>query len=208
MGMSSLKPIGIVMATRWEAAVVLRAFEFKKSEKNIFRAQIGGRPVILIISGVGMEPARRAAYRLCDLGAKLLLSTGFCGALVPDLKIGDLITDRLATVSIPVRTVAERTALAERASARAVDMETQSIVEAGTRRGVPIRIVRVVSDTIHDDLSPIFGPPGPFSAWKIAIRLLNPMVWPTANLLRKNSALAKQRLVEGLQDFFKTLPPE
>ncbi len=202
------KSIGIVVATRWEAGVILRSFPFKFIGKNNFFAQIGPHPVQLIISGVGMEPAREAAYTLCDQGVKMLVSTGFCGALVPELKIGDLVTARLATATLPVRTVEERTALAQRASAQAVDMETQAIVEAGTRRGVPIRIVRVVSDTIHDDLSPIFGPPGPFSPWKIALRLLNPAAWPTANLLRKNSATAKHCMVAALKEFFKNLPVE
>ena len=113
-------------------------------------------------------------------------------------------SDRIATVDKPVRTPQERRALTERANAVAVDMETQAVIEAGTRRGVPIHVLRVVSDEFEDDLTPLFGKSGQFSAAGIALRLLNPAVWPLAIKLRKQSQRGGLRLAEELALFCST----
>jgi nucleoside phosphorylase len=123
---------------------------------------------------------------------------GFCGALSAALSVGDLVTCRIATVDKPVRTPEERRALAVRAGALAVDMETQAVVEIGTRRGVPIRILRVVSDDARDDLTPLFGRGAAFSPFLIFLHLLNPRAWPLALRLYRQSAIAKARLAEAL----------
>ncbi len=169
--------------------------------------QNGERSGYLCISGVGSEAARQAAYRLCALGVGELVSAGFCGALIPELQVGDLVSERLATSPTPIRTVKERQALTERANAVAVDMETQAVIEAGTRRGVPIRVCRVVSDRMEDDLTPLFGADSEFVPWRIGLRLLNPAVWPLANRLRKNSAIAQKSLIAGLRVYFSSAVP-
>ncbi len=189
------------MATHWEAAPVLRQFGFKRFKAGLYRADFGGHPLFLAVSGVGKEAARRASDRLCQEGAGVLLSAGFCGALVSELKVGQVLTERVATSATPVRSRAEREALTRRANALAVDMETQAVIEAGTLRGVPIRVLRVVSDELDDDLTPLFGSDATFSPWRIGVRLLNPTVWALANRLRKNSAIAKRNLVSALQLF-------
>jgi len=77
-------------------------------------------------------------------------------------------------------------------------METQAVIEAGTRRGVPIRILRVIGDTYEDDLTPLLGSGQPFSIWRIALRLLNPRAWPLALRLRRQSQVASGKLVQAL----------
>jgi len=198
-----MKPLGIVIPTRWEARDILRTFQFESRGLRLYRTAIGGRSVFLCISGVGREAARRAAERLVSGGAGELLSMGFCGALVPDLHAGDLVTQRMATVDKPIRTPEERQALAGRAGAVAVDMETQAIIEEGTLRGVPIRILRVVSDDFREDLTPLFGKDGTYSVWRVAWHLLNSKSWPLALKLRRQSRLASQRLAEALEKFFQ-----
>jgi nucleoside phosphorylase len=194
--------IGLVVATRFEAAALLRTFTFEKSEKGLYLWNRGDRGTVwLMISGMGLEPARQAAYRLCALGAKELVSVGFCGALSKDLQVGDLVTDRIATSRIPVWGQTERLALAERANAQAVDMETQAIIEAGTRKGVPIRVLRVVSDRLGDDVSPLLGKDPTFSPVKIALRLLNPSHWPYAYRLWRQSRLAKTRMIAAVERY-------
>jgi nucleoside phosphorylase len=203
MAMFDHRPLGLVIPTRWEAHDVRRRFGFTSIGRNLFHTEINRRPVILCISGVGRQSAAEAAERLLASGAKELVSMGFCGALVPELHVGDLVTDRIATVDQPARTREERRALTERANAVAVDMETQAVVEVGTRRGVPIRILRVVSDEWEDDLTPLFGKNGSFSRWRIAVRLLNPKVWPLAWQLKKQSQKARSQLAEALRAFAK-----
>jgi len=166
---------------------------------SLYKAVISDHPVFLCLSGVGCQAAARAAERLVDLGAKELVSGGFCGALVPELHVGDLITDRVMTVNRPARAPQDRRALTELANAVAVDMETQAVVEAGTRRGVPIRFLRVISDEFQDDLTPLLGSKGSFSAWRMACRLFNPFVWRLASKLWRQSVVARARLADALQ---------
>ncbi len=199
--MSETKTIGLVVATFFEARPILHALGFKKIESQLYQSTQNSQKVLLILSGIGQEKARAASYRLCDLGAKELVSVGYCGALTPSLRVGDLVTDRIATSKVPVWGQAGRVALAERANAVAVDMETQAIIEAGTRRGVPIRILRVISDQWGDDVSPLLGEKPTFSPWRIALRLLNPRNWPYAYKMWKQSKVASQQLVVACRDY-------
>jgi len=201
--MSAPKPIGIVIPTRLEARNVLKHFGFRSVEGNLYEAAIHGRTVWILISGVGARFAREAAEQLWKRGAGMLISAGFCGALVPSLKVGDLIEERIATADAPVTTPEARRALVRHANAEAVDMETRAVIEQGTLRGVPIRILRVVSDTLDDDLSLILGQDQTLSPVKIAFRLLNPLAWPLAARLSRQSAVARQRLVEAIDRFMR-----
>ncbi len=152
--------IGLVIPTRWEASPILKHFHFLRQRDRIYAATMGGRTVLAVISGMGRTAARIAAETLVDQGAQELVSVGFCGALVPELRAGDLVTQRIITVDQPARTPTERQKLTERAGAVAVDMETRAIVEVGTRHGVPIRMLRVICDEYSDNLAPLFGPRG------------------------------------------------
>jgi nucleoside phosphorylase len=202
--MSADKIIGLVIPTRWEARDVMRRFAFRRARHGLWRADVGGRTLYACISGVGQKAAARAADQLVAEGARELVSMGFCGALVPELRVGDLITDRIATVDKPARTKEERRALTRRANALAADMETQAVIETGTRQGVPIRILRVVSDGFEDDLTPLFGANGSFSAWRIAWHLLNPKAWPTALRLKRQSQIARARLCDALAQYLQS----
>jgi nucleoside phosphorylase len=192
----------------FEARPVIRALSCQLTADScqpsrLYQADVNGQKVFLIISGVGQEPARQASYKLCDAGIKELVSVGYCGALTPELRVGDLITDRISTSKVPVWGREGRLALAAKASAQAVDMETQAIIEAGTRRGVPIRILRVVSDQLGDDVSPLLGESPTFSPWRIALRLLNPANWPYALKMWRQSRIASERLVQAVQAYLK-----
>jgi nucleoside phosphorylase len=201
--MSEIKTIGIVMATKFEARPILKACGFKRSHFGHYIAKLNGHVAYLAISGIGMEPARRAAYSLCDAGAQELISAGYCGALVPDLQVGELLTDRIATSPKAIWKRSERQALAEKAGARAVDMETQAIIEAGTRRGVPIRVMRVVSDRLGDDVSPLLGDDVVFSPARMALRLINPRNWPYAYQMWKQSRIANRQLVQAVTAYLR-----
>ncbi len=197
-------PLGLVIPTRWETAEIFRRFAFKRLGPSLFESTIHDHRVLLCVSGVGNALAVRAAGLLVRSGAKTLVSAGFCGALVPNLKVGDLVTHRMISVDKPALTSDDRRQLTERANAVAVDMETQAVIEEGTRRGVPIYVLRVVSDAFADDLTPLFGKSGTFSPWKMALRLLNPTVWPLAMKLKKQSAIASVKLAEALDEFCRS----
>lgn len=192
--------IGLIIPTRIEAGDVIRLFGFKKESRALYRGVIEGHAVWLAISGVGADAAIAASALLCRHGAKMLVSAGFCGALVPGLQVGEVVTERIRSVNSPVRTPEERRRLTDRAAV-AVDMETQAIVEEGTRRGVPIRVLRVISDVFETDLSPLFDANSTFSPMAIAWRLLSPGVWPLAMHLYRSSNIARARLADELPTF-------
>jgi len=102
----------------------------------------------------------------------LVLACGFAGGLDPDLKIGDVVfgvqrleskaqnqllaagakpanffcADRIAT------TIAEKKKLREQTGADAVEMESAAIHAVCAERGIPCVTVRVISDTVNEDL--------------------------------------------------------
>jgi nucleoside phosphorylase len=201
MATSGNNTLGLIIPTHWEAQDVLRHFKFQRAGRSLYRAQIGDHTVLACISGVGAQRAVQAAGTLVAAGANELVSMGFCGALVPELHVGDFVTDRMISVDRPARTPQDRKALTERANAIAVDMETRAVIEEGTRRGVPIHILRVISDEYGDDLTPLFGTHGSFSRWSIAWHLLNPKAWPLARKLHKQSLVARTRLIQELAQF-------
>jgi nucleoside phosphorylase len=197
------KTIGIVVATYWEARPLIKHFGFSALENSLYRVEVHGTPTLLCVSGVGKKAASDASFRLYQKGARRLVSAGFCGALVPELHVGDLVTERIVTVDKPASNRAQRLALAEKTRPVAVDMETQAVVEAGTRCGVPIYTLRVVSDELDDDLTPLFGADGRFIPWKIAFRILNPKIWPLLRVLKQHSKAAIARLIQEVDAFLK-----
>ena len=139
--------------------------------------------VALVESGLGGSRARRATAALLDAHSpRWIVSTGFCGALVPDLKTGQIIVaneivnpagevlsidvgmesdesrglrvGRTLTVDRMVRTVAEKQKLSETSGAIAVDMETYEIARLCRERKTRFLAVRAVSDDLSADLPP------------------------------------------------------
>jgi nucleoside phosphorylase len=103
-----------------------------------------------------------------------VISAGFCGALVEQLAVGDVIQPdevidtegghwalghsrqvptRLLSVSVPILTVEDRLALHHRFAAVAVDMESASAARCCERAGVPFASVRAVSDGLDSAVS-------------------------------------------------------
>jgi adenosylhomocysteine nucleosidase len=132
------------------AVVVIFALE---REAKPFRKI--AKDVSIIVSGVGSENARRAME---GVDASLVISAGFCGALNPELKVGDVIVSReasrLTTVPHLIATSHEKRELRERTSADIVDMEAATLREICESRGIPFLAVKAVSDSASTELSP------------------------------------------------------
>jgi adenosylhomocysteine nucleosidase len=151
--------------------------------------------------GMGQSAAQKGTRALLDAHAPhWVLSAGFSGALVPDLRIGDIVVGqslvdetgqelkldlkmaddpkrglrvgRLLTVDRIVRTVAEKRELAERHQALAVDMESYVVAEMCREAKVRFMAVRVISDDLSADLSPeILTMVGPSGAVRLGAAL-------------------------------------
>ncbi|WP_202920917.1 phosphorylase family protein [Urbifossiella limnaea] len=122
-----------------------------------FRRLVRGRQDVAVrVSGVGRAAAQVTALRLVDeVRPDRVIAAGFCGALDPGLKVGDIVVSpRIVTVDRIVGPPGEKAALRASAGADAVDMESAAVEEACRERGVSFFAVRAVSDTADAELSP------------------------------------------------------
>lgn len=162
------------------------------------RVSIGGREWLLVADGPGPMRAAAAAAVAIGLGRPAaMISTGYCGALDPALKAGDIFQadtiigegdDRwsacraeadcaaaesgaLLSRDWVVVTAKEKQALHSSLGARAVEMEASAVARSAGDAGIPFYCIRVVSDSAHDTLPIDFNlyrtPSGRFSQGRI-----------------------------------------
>jgi adenosylhomocysteine nucleosidase len=147
-----------------------------------------------------------------------IVSTGFCGALDPMLRIGDIVVSGQVTSPRPfVRgeilsvdrvavTAVEKRALRERTGAAAVEMEAAAVEAKARGWGVPFRCVKVVSDVAAENLPLDFNlyrdAEGRFSRGRIALAAMaRPFsVMPGLLRLDRNCRAAAERLGEFFAD--------
>ena len=144
-------------------------------------AVVADRRVAWCVAGPGREAAARAARLLIDgHRPRMLVSAGFAGGLDPRLRRGDVfrparvVADPAAdaiplavvldadtaggpaativTVDAIVGTAAEKSLLAGRSGAQAVDMETHAVATVARTAGLPAAAVRVISDDAGQNL--------------------------------------------------------
>ncbi len=177
--------IGIVAALPIElAAFVDRCDKVRKytGGEFVFR---GGRydeaKIAIVESGMGFARARRATQALVEAHTpKWLLSCGFSGALLPDMKIGHIVmansicdvhghdmdihldlpgdpakglhVGRIVTADELVRTVEQKQRLAERFGAIAVDLESLAVAQVAKEHKLGFMAVRTISDDMSADV--------------------------------------------------------
>ena len=175
---------------------------------------------ILVANGPGPVLAGQAVDRVTqDVDA--ILNVGLCGALVPELGIGDIVlgssvngvkidvprstrksvVGAIASMDRVAQTVAEKAAL-RRTGAIAVEMEAAAVLERARDRCVPFYCIRAVSDTATEgfelDLNATRDKAGRFRVGRIlaqaACRPLSGV--PELLRLRRNSELASKALGE------------
>jgi adenosylhomocysteine nucleosidase len=184
-------------------------------ELSGIRRRAGGRWE-LIANG----PGRLAAQALGEKrNVDGIVSTGFCGALDPALRIGDIIISsrevssprpfvrgEILSVDRVAVTAAEKRALRERTGAAAVEMEAGSVEAKAREWGVPFRCVKVVSDIAAEDMPLDFNlyrdAQGRFSRGRIALAAMaRPFsVMPRLLWLDQNCRTAAERLGEFFAD--------
>jgi len=154
-------------------------------------------------------------------GVNAMISTGYCGALDPKLRIGDIVvsddtqltSDRayarglLITRDRVAATAAEKRALREQTGAIAVDMESSAVKDRAEALGIPYACIRVVSDTAEEDMPLDFnrfrGADGHFSRGRIALAAMaRPFsVMPALLEFDRQCQRASMALGEALGDF-------
>ncbi|MGA4644782.1 hypothetical protein [Limisphaera sp. 4302-co] len=123
------------------------------------------------VTGMGPERARgTVAGWLRTCRPLLVLNAGFAGGLNPALPAGTVlfatehpdwarrlraagaVPGRFTTTTRILRTAAEKTGFWRATGADAVDMESEAVAGACRAAGVPVAIVRAISDGAGDDL--------------------------------------------------------
>ena len=134
---------------------------------RVVTGKIGTKSVVVAHTGIGLPAATQSIRELLKSPWNLVIAAGFAGALSPNLREGDIISqdtpdpNPLALISrpVPIERAEDKKALYHRTGASAVDMETASIAAACHEAGVPITAIRAISDPAHVDL------PVPFAIW-------------------------------------------
>lgn len=179
--------IGIVAALPIEMGAFLDRCEHQRKYSGggfVFRGgRYDGIRIVVAESGLGFAKARKATQALLDAHTPhWLLSCGFAGGLLPQMKIGDIViadslldthgqqlnvdvnmpadrehglfVGRVLTVDRMVRKVEEKRALAEEFGAIAVEMESLAVAQVARDRGTRFLTVRAISDDLSADLPP------------------------------------------------------
>jgi adenosylhomocysteine nucleosidase len=159
--------------------------------------------IAIRVTGIGRKRARQATEQLLRTSRPaLVIAAGFCGALVPSLRVGDIVTSpRIITVDYLVTDPAEKRRLGE--AHDAVDMESAAVAAVCTTHGVAFRAVRAVSDTVDTVLSPelvrlLSG--GNVSVWRASLALVRrPALLAEFLRLGRDTKLAARNLAEALR---------
>jgi adenosylhomocysteine nucleosidase len=87
------KPVIIFTALKEEVATLKKKMSNVLEEgSSVTEGKLKNKDIVLVITGVGGKRARESAELvLGKFQPKLVISTGMCGATIPELKIGDLV---------------------------------------------------------------------------------------------------------------------
>jgi adenosylhomocysteine nucleosidase len=144
-------------------------------------ARLGSHDVLLIANGAGRARAGAALDGSLDVfRPEALVSTGFCGALAPELGVGDVVvatevagpknryealpvesavahhTGAVRTIDHIARTAGEKESL-RATGACAVEMEAEAVAERAQARGLPFYCVKAVTDLAGENMANDFN---------------------------------------------------
>lgn len=169
--------IGITFALPAESSDLRSQLRDIRRVNDLLMGKLENHNVALLHTGVGAKNCNQRMEQLLHKARpRLVVSSGFAGAVVNDLQVNDLVfgenfsdADLLKRAEEILRTcepravkiftapsiidsIAERNEIARGSGAAAVDMETGSIVEICQAHGVPLLSLRAISDTPSDPL--------------------------------------------------------
>lgn len=172
----------VTFALPAESSEFLKLLEHRTTRSDVVAGKIGPEDVRVFHTGVGSKVARERSHAfLSSERPAFVISSGFAGAVAPQLGVGDVViaenfsapafvtpaaaaladlnvhVGKLATASSIVDSSTDRAALARENGAIAVDMETEMIAAACAAQGVPMLSLRAISDSAA---APLPAPPG------------------------------------------------
>jgi adenosylhomocysteine nucleosidase len=142
---------------------------------------------LLVANGPGPRSIEEALRQKMEVNG--IINTGFCGALDPSLRIGDIVAwgdvpcqstfarGEISSSDRVVVTVEEKRRLREKTGAIAAEMEAGAVKEIASEWKVPFYCVRAVSDTANEDMPLDFNlyrdSAGRFSLPRIALAAMS-----------------------------------
>ena len=169
----------------WKSRHPFVPYEFdargSRREFDLFRANIQGNQITVLLTGMGAENTRKAMQSVSWEDHDVVISTGLAGALDPSLKIEEIVVARATRVVGGRSSVESDCALRElaaaagawavdviltsetivataaekeelNASGSAVEMESSYVLESAAKHQVPAVAVRSISDAADEDL--------------------------------------------------------
>jgi adenosylhomocysteine nucleosidase len=224
----SLK-VGIVSAMQREVGPMLKHWqegllEYDGRKYTVWRT-VGA---VYIESGIGHGPAIFATRALVgNQRPDILVSAGFAGALTRLLTVGESIapgtvidastgkrfnlhsgTGVLVSASV-IADEAEKTQLAARYGAQAVDMEAAAVAQVAEESGLPFCAVKTISDELGFPLPPLkayVSDDGQLEMGRFAANMaIRPGYWPSLMQLARNSKKASAELSSALEQLLGRL---
>lgn len=143
--------IAIVTALKEELSPLLRRAKIDRIDRGAYVGSLNGTRVIMRTTGVGVVNAEKSLSDLLTRFPKVerVIAAGVAGAVAPHLKRGDIVTERIATVEKITRNTT--------IDADAIDMESDGWRRAAARAGVPIKIVRIIFDSVGEPVPDFIG---------------------------------------------------
>ena len=179
---------------------------------------------VLVCGGIGAEAARRACEAVIKLyQPRLVISTGFAGALDPELEVGRMLTPRLVIdandgsrtevgsgsgVLVSFDAVADahqKLKLGKAYRADAVDMEGAAVARGADAHGIPFVAVKAISDEAGFEMPALdnfIAGDGQFRAGRFVLfAAVRPRLWPRVIRLRANTEKASSALCRALEEY-------
>lgn len=166
--------VAVIAAMVPEVKPLVRALSLTRVDRHVWHGRAGDRRIVAAVTTMGTEAATRTTARILDgHPADWVIAIGICGAIDPDLRIGQLVVPEVAhdetvghdghptplpghlqrghllTTDHLYRHPEDLAALRARGIV-AVDMETASIGRECERRAIPWSVLRAVSDRAGD----------------------------------------------------------
>lgn len=197
------------------APVTLVCFAVPQEARPFQKLIQGRQDVRVLITGMGARHAEQGIREaLKNFRPQRIFTCGFAGALLPELRIGDVVCSLETPVkgAKPVKftcaervaiTRAEKSALRAQTGADAVEMESAVIARVCREAGLECVTLRVISDTAQEnlplDFNALMTVEQKLSAGRLALAILKaPQRIPALLRLGRKSALAAQRLAAAL----------
>jgi adenosylhomocysteine nucleosidase len=183
--------------------------------------------VIVVCGGIGAEAARRATQAVIELyQPEKVVSVGFVGALVPELRVGDVVVpsrivdtrdgssrtcdggEGTLVSAMNVTGARGKRRLAEAYNARAVDMEGAAVAQAASLHGIEFAAVKAVSDELDFEVPMLEAAVTSDGRFHVGRFLLNvtvrPWLWARVVRLGCNSRRASASLGRALRAILET----